>query len=345
MKQKREKARKPLPIVAKVLLSVGAIGGVGAAISYAIISTKAKARVKRLEQTPIPTPKKKSRASARTQTQTQTSEIIQTQGPNPTTTTTTTTNDQNMPQIDTTPIEQQNTNAHIDHPIADVNYQDIVLYDYPLDENTGPYTFTVNYQGSPLTVSFKGAPRYGLAKGSQREENAKYIGNIMDVANGKYQPTSNEILQLAYLVFRERSGLGRLSNQIELQRERAAMLWCVLNRILKTGRSIGRTLGGSDMVSYYRDFDNPSKMKDALANESFDYQAFVRAFFDGYFFNEVPQQTNWSHPVTLQRAGARWSTWHLPYGTKDANGNLIGNTSRSIPTAMEDCVFPRALEL
>jgi len=342
MKQKRAKNRKPLSTASKVLLSVGAIGSVGAAIAYAVISTKAKARVKQLEETPIPKPKKRPSASP-TQTHSQTFEIIQTQGPNPTTSTTTTTRQEN--QVESIPTEQHTTPTTTATPTADVNYENIVLYDYPLDEHTGPYTFTVNYHGSPLTVKFEGAPRYGLAKGIQREENAKYIGKIMDVANGKYKPTANEVLQLAYLIFRERSGLGRLSGEIELQRERVAMLWCVLNRILKTGRSISRTLSSSDMVSYYRDFDNPSKMKAALDGENYNYQALVRAFFDGYFFNEVPQQTNWSHPVTLQRSGARWSTWHLPSGTKDASGNIIGNTSRTVPTAMEDCVFPRALEL
>ena len=334
MKQKRLKGKKTLSKASKILLGLGTIGSVGAAVAYVVISTKAKARVKKLEETPIPKPKRSQTPDTRTESQT--SEIIQTSHDSSRATT-----EQIPPQI-----EQQDTQdvTQTKLPIADVNYQDIVLYDYPVNENTGPYSFTVNYQGVPLTVSFKGAPRYGLAKGIQREENAKYIGKIMDVENGKYNPTQTEILQLAYLIFRERSGLGRLSSSIELQRERAAMLWCVMNRILKTGRSIARTLSSSDMVSYYRDFDDSSKMQSALAGERFDYQTFVKAFFDGYFFNEVPQQTNWSHPVTLQRAGARWSTWHLPSGTRDASGNLIGNTSRSIPTAMEDCIFPRALE-
>lgn len=343
MKQKRVVEKKKLSKLSKILLGVGAVGSVGAAIAYVVVSNKAKARVKKLEETPIPKPKKaKVKVSS---SSSQTSEIIQTSSPDPAIEQQVTDVEQQTPtQVEQPMIEdQQDTSREL--PIADVNYEGTVLYDYPINENMGPYTFTVNYQGSPLTVSFKGAPRFGLAKGIQREENAKYIGQIMDVVNGKYTPTNNEILQLAYLVFRERSGLGRLSSQVELQRERAAMLWCVLNRILKTGRSIDRTLSGSDMVSYYRDFDNPSKMRSALAGESYDYQAFVRAFFDGYFFNEVPQQTNWSHPVTLQRSGARWSTWHLPYGTKDASGHMIGNTSRTIPTAMEDCVFPRALEL
>ncbi len=344
MKRKTGKDKKSLSKLSKVLIGVGAVGSLGVAITYVVMSTRATARFNRLKAIPTPKPNKSvaTQTQTRTQTQTQTNEpdlpieedieIEQV-------------SQQETPPIvlEETPPTSQNVPAKV--PIADVNYAGMTLYDYPINEKMGPYSFTVNYQNVPLTVSFEGAPRYGLAKGSQKEENAKYIGQIMDVPSGKYHPTNKEILQLAYLVYRERSGLGRLSSSIELQRERAAMLWCILNRILKTGRSIERTLSSSDMVSYYRDFDDVSKMQSALAGQGFDYQNFVKAFFDGYFFNEVPQQTNWSHPVTLQKSGARWSTWHLPYGTKDASGNMIGNTSRTIPTAMEDCVFPRALEL
>jgi hypothetical protein len=342
--KKAKKSTHSTSKLSKILLGVGAVGTVGAIATWVVIEQKAQARVKRLKAIPMPKPK----AAKQTRTQTSSSSsTIQTQGPDTTETREIyTTDNQNQTPTDvvrqdtipTQPTEQAET-----HIPKDVQYQGMTLLDYPLNETTGPYSFTVNYQSRPLTVSFKGAPMYGLAKGNQILENAKYIGEILGTSGQKYQPTSNEILQLAYLVYRERSGLGRLSNNVELQRERAALLWCIMNRILSTGRSIYNTLHRSDLVSYYGDFNQTSSMESSLSSQAFDYKTFVKAFFDGYFFNEVPEQTNWSHPITLQKNGSSWRTWHLASGTKDANGNIISNTSRSIPVAMEDCVFSRAL--
>jgi len=213
-----------------------------------------------------------------------------------------------------------------------------VFYDYEKNENPGTYTFTENLKGSPLTVTFRAAPRRGLA--TNIAENAKYIGQLMGVS-GAYKPSDAEVDALAYMILRERNAIGRLSSEVEAQRERVAMLWAVVNRVYSYKRTIVGVLCRSDMVSYYEDFKDPSKCQSHhnwTPENRAAFKDLVRGFFEGNFNCETEGLQNWLHP-----SGAKnWVSWYLPAGTRDASGSEISKTSTIEPLAFEDAVFSRA---
>lgn len=223
-------------------------------------------------------------------------------------------------------------------PAGDRTIGNTLFYDYEKNENPGTYTFTENFNNAPLTVTFKAAPRRGLA--TNISENAKYIGQLMGV-KGVYVPSAAEVDALAYMILRERNAIGKLSSQIEAQRERVAMLWAVVNRVYSFKRSIIGVLSRSDMVSYYKDFKDPTKCESHHNWTSENRVAFkdlVRGFFEGNFTCETEGLQNWLHP-----SGARtWVSWYLPEGTTDASGAIISKTSTIEPLAFEDAVFSRA---
>jgi hypothetical protein len=229
-------------------------------------------------------------------------------------------------------------------PSGNIRYQDIELLDYPVNttretkSHTRPYT-----NDRPLTLDFIVAPSLGLAKNeADRARNAKEIARRLGSGSDKYRPSDMEILKLAYVLSKERSsgadlGYGPMT-PVNVQRERAAILYAIINSLegFKThygsGRNIPKTieeaLGYGREYIYYPEsdqFQNIGVMEQAvstsnrnLAPAGINLKSFVKAFFDGYFNNEIDKNTHWSH-----MRKNKWSFFHIPPDAKWPDGSLV----------------------
>ena len=220
----------------------------------------------------------------------------------------------------------------------------VTLLDYTIDTNPGTVSLTKPYPkaDSPtLTVSFERAPALGLSL------NPEVIAAEIAIRMGKsskseYTPTNDEVRMLAYMLYKERPDTGGRITEIDAQRERAGMLWSVVNRIAKSGKSIKNTISGTDFVGYYKDFDDPTLMDNALTSYP-DFKKFVKAFFKGHLQEELTNLTSWVHAG--YKYVKRWRSWSLPEGTLDQNGNVISGTSFATPLYVGEALFSRGVAL
>jgi hypothetical protein len=219
--------------------------------------------------------------------------------------------------------------------------QNLTLIDYPEKTAVGTKKISKPYPevSSPLlAVTFKNAPMYGV--GNDVPGIAKTIATRMGSTADEYVPTDDEITMLAYTLFKERPNTGGRISELDAQRERAAMLWAVVERIWSSGKSIKDTVSSSNFVGYYKDYDDVPAMNAALADKEF-LKSYVKAFFKGYFPQEAVDTTSWVHAGHVWVK--RWKSWSLPQGTKDQAGNVIGNTSTSTPYYIGEAVFSRGI--
>ena len=225
---------------------------------------------------------------------------------------------------------------------GNIQYQDITLLDYPIDTTRRTEEFTRPYTGGrDLTLDFVVAPSYGLAKNeSDRARNAREIARKLGKSDSKYRPSDREVLKMAYVLARERSsgadlGYGRMS-PVNVQRERAAILYALINSLegFKThygsGSNVPKTIEevlayGPEYVYYSESdkFRNINEMERVVSptNKNIDpinLKTFVRAFFDGYFNNEIDKSTHWSH-----MRKNKWSFFHIPPDAKWDDGSLV----------------------
>jgi hypothetical protein len=247
--------------------------------------------------------------------------------------------------LDTTPVVQ------------DIIFdKHLTLLDYPdQTKNLGTKTISKPYPelDSPLlAVTFKRAPMYGV--GNDTVGIAKTIATRMGSVDDEYVPTDDEITMLAYVLFKERPNTGGRITELEAQRERAAMLWAVVERIWASGKSIKDTVSSSNFVGYYKDFDDVPAMNTALKDQDF-LKSYVKAFFKGYFPQEAVATTSWVHAGWVHVK--RWKSWSLPAGTKApilVDGKplivegkeqkaVIENTSTSTPYYIGEAVFSRGI--
>lgn len=240
--------------------------------------------------------------------------------------------------LDTTPV--------VENIVFDKH---LTLLDYPTNLNTGTTKISKPYPevDSPLlTVTFKNAPMYGI--GNDLPGIAKTIATRMGSTADEYTPTDDEITMLAYTLFKERpnTGGGRIT-EIAAQRERAAFLWAVVERIWASGKSIKDTVSSSNFVGYYKDFDDIDAMNTALETQEF-LKSYVKAFFKGYFPQEAVDTTSWVHAGWVHVK--RWKSWSLPSGTKytvivdgKEEKRLIENTSTTTPYYIGEAVFSRGI--
>ncbi len=215
------------------------------------------------------------------------------------------------------------------------------LLDYPVDLSPGTITIAKPYPqaDSPkLAVSFKLAPELGLSQNP--EVIAREIALRLGKDKAAYQPTDAEVRMLAYMLAMERPNTGGRITELDAQRERAGMLWAVVNRIQKSGKSIKNTISSTDFVGYYKDFDSTSLMDQKL-KEYPEFKGFVKAFFKGYLQEETRDLTSWVHAGYIYVK--RWRAWSLPAGTRNQNGSIISGTSFAEPLYIGEAVFSRGI--
>ncbi len=203
----------------------------------------------------------------------------------------------------------------IPNPAGNRTYEDLLLLDYVVDPSTPTVTKTKPYKDlGDLTLSLKRAPALGLAV--DPSVNAKRIAQLLGVNADKYVPTDDEVTKLAYVISRERSsganiGQGSMS-PVNVQRERAALLWAMINAIPAyiqhygyddAPHTIGELLArGTEYVNYVENpkmsnFDvmNKQLSPDNRNIDPINFRTFVKAFFDGHFNDEIGNNTNWVH--------------------------------------------------
>jgi hypothetical protein len=226
----------------------------------------------------------------------------------------------------------------VPNPSGNRSYGNITLLDYVVDPSTPLVPMTRKYKDyGDLTIYLKRAPALGLAQNPQ--QNAKQIAALLGSNANKYNPTDAEVTKLAYVLSRERSsgadlGQGRMS-PINVQRERAAILWSIINAIpayikhygySKAPHTIDEVLArGTEYLNYA---ENPrmsdfNEMNDQLRPDNrnldpLDFRTFVRAFFDGQFNNEIGNSTNWVHSKVK-----KWSFFVIPPDAKFSNGQTV----------------------
>ena len=226
----------------------------------------------------------------------------------------------------------------VPNPSGNRSYGNITLLDYVVDPSTPLVPMTRKYKDyGDLTIYLKRAPALGLAQNPQ--QNAKQIAALLGSNANKYNPTDAEVTKLAYVLSRERSsgadlGQGRMS-PINVQRERAAILWSIINAIpgyikhygySKAPHTIDEVLArGTEYLNYAEnprmsDFNemNEQLRPDNRNLDPLDFRTFVRAFFDGQFNNEIGNSTNWVHSKVK-----KWSFFVIPPDAKFSNGQTV----------------------
>jgi len=229
-------------------------------------------------------------------------------------------------------------------PGSDLSFDGYTFLNYPVNLTPGSVEISKPYPDSDsplLTVSFPVAPALGLSENPSQIA-GQIATKMRSGSTAEYKPTSDEIRMLAYILCKERPSTGGRITEVEAQRERASMLWCVANRIEKSGKSIKNTISSTSFVGYYQDFDDKTKMDNVIAEHP-EFKAFVKAFFKGYFPQEAVDTTSWVHAG--HKYVKRWRAWTLPAGTLDQNGNVITGTSFSQPYYIGEAVFSRGIAL
>ena len=251
------------------------------------------------------------------------------------------------PEADASPASDTSSSRQTPMPAAtpgsDMTFDGYTFLNYPVNLEPGSVNIAKPYpdKDSPLlTVTFPIAPAYGLSENPGQI--ASQIAKKMHSSSSEYKPTSDEIRMLAYILCKERPTTGGRITEVEAQRERAAMLWCVANRIEKSGKSIKNTISSTNFVGYYKDFDDKTTMDNALEQHP-EFRPFVKAFFKGCFPQEAIDTTSWVHAGHIYVK--RWRAWTLPAGTVDQNGDVITGTSFSQPYYLGEAVFSRGIAL
>lgn len=158
-----------------------------------------------------------------------------------------------------------------------------------------------------------------------------------DSNTGIYKPSPSEVIMLTHILLSEIGSKGS-RRDVQWQREKAAILWCVINAVkhFKSVSKIEELLpgrGDTTKFKYYLNDDTElygsanldilsserlkgkglEKYKNAQkssSNEYYNFELFIDAFFAGYFPDETNYSTNWSHRNGLQI----FSGQHLPNG-------------------------------
>jgi hypothetical protein len=245
---------------------------------------------------------------------------------------------QQRPSDSSPPSVAQGNGQATPNPNGNRMYDNLLLLDYVVDPSTPIVKMTRPYKDyGDLTLDLKRAPALGLAKNP--DENARIIAALLGSNDDKYKPTDEEVTKLAYVVSRERSsgadlGRGPMS-PVNVQRERAAILWAIINAIpayikhygySNAPHTIDEVLArGTEYLNYKENpkMNNFNEMNRQLRADNrnldpIDFRTLVRAFFDGHFNNEIGNNTNWVHAKVK-----KWSFFVIPPDARFPNGATV----------------------